>query len=619
MTSFDFMRRLRTLAMLLVVTACGGGGGGPSTPPPPSPPSLPSPPPSPPPVQATAPSITAAPAALSVDDGAAASFSVTAQGTGPLSYQWSRNGAAIAGATSATLLLPAVQLADQGAQFSVVVSNAAGSVTSVAATLSVRAIAITLQADLAPLTPAEAGSSRSFSIEARGSQPLSIQWLRDGAPIAGATSATYTTAALHYGDDGTRITAHVSNAAGTVLSQASRIAIAVKTAQPIATCQEITQPGVYTLTRDVAATSNDGKPCIDIHDTHDVLLDCADHEIANTLQLYVHALHITNAERIALRRCRIRADWNELSKLRDVSITDNVIKAGDPSKPSIVNVRHAERLRFDNNQLAGSYQQIYTTDSTLSNNQVKTVPNEVVPALLILNYGSGNRVLGNQLDGSWNPANTSWNGADDGILLGDELAAVVKNNQIRDVWDCGIEWVGTVKNAVIQGNRITHAAYCGIGGWYFSSVRDSQFLDNVVERTNQLFSIFRAYCLRPVAFDDDKLMPADDGIRFENNRFENNSLKVDANTPLTMASYFNFDFPFGEQSACTKTLGDKLPQPADLHLGNNVFKNNDFGVQQQSPYFSQSLKGAIVDGGGNVCTATTDAAYPLKCNPPPKP
>lgn len=98
----------------------------------------PSPTPAPPPPP-TAPSITTQPAAQSVTEPATATFTVAASGTAPLAYQWRKDGTNIAGATSASYTTPATTTADSGAAYTVVVSNAAGSVTSAAATLTVAA------------------------------------------------------------------------------------------------------------------------------------------------------------------------------------------------------------------------------------------------------------------------------------------------------------------------------------------------------------------------------------------------------------------------------------------------------------------------------------------------
>jgi hypothetical protein len=87
----------------------------------------------------TAPSITTQPASQSVTAGQTASFSVTSSGAAPLNYQWSKNGAAITGATSASYTTPATATSDSGSQFTVVISNSAGNVTSNAATLTVSA------------------------------------------------------------------------------------------------------------------------------------------------------------------------------------------------------------------------------------------------------------------------------------------------------------------------------------------------------------------------------------------------------------------------------------------------------------------------------------------------
>ncbi len=73
--------------------------------------------------------------------GETATFSTTATGTGPLTYQWERNGAAIGNATASSYTTPPVIAADDGAKFRVVVSNSAGKATSNAATLSVTNVA----------------------------------------------------------------------------------------------------------------------------------------------------------------------------------------------------------------------------------------------------------------------------------------------------------------------------------------------------------------------------------------------------------------------------------------------------------------------------------------------
>jgi hypothetical protein len=84
----------------------------------------------------TAPAITSQPASQTVTAGSSATFTVTASGTAPLSYQWRFNGTAISGATSSSYTVSNAQSANAG-NYSVVVSNSAGSVTSNNATLTV--------------------------------------------------------------------------------------------------------------------------------------------------------------------------------------------------------------------------------------------------------------------------------------------------------------------------------------------------------------------------------------------------------------------------------------------------------------------------------------------------
>jgi Glucose / Sorbosone dehydrogenase/Immunoglobulin domain len=83
------------------------------------------------------PFITSPPVSQTVSVGESATFTVTASGGQPLSYQWQKNGQAIPGATTPNLTINAVTVDDNGAQITVIVSNTFGTVVSAAATLTV--------------------------------------------------------------------------------------------------------------------------------------------------------------------------------------------------------------------------------------------------------------------------------------------------------------------------------------------------------------------------------------------------------------------------------------------------------------------------------------------------
>jgi len=84
----------------------------------------------------TKPVITSQPTNQTVTVGGTATFSVTATGTTPLSYQWSLNTTNITGATNTTLTLNSVQITDAGV-YMVTVTNPYGSATSSNAVLKV--------------------------------------------------------------------------------------------------------------------------------------------------------------------------------------------------------------------------------------------------------------------------------------------------------------------------------------------------------------------------------------------------------------------------------------------------------------------------------------------------
>src|SRR2546430_8246985 len=200
---------------------------------------------------AVGPAITAQPANQTVTTGQTATFAVVAGGTAPLSYQWQKNGASIAGATAANYTTPATTTADSGSTFAVVVSNSAGTVTSAAATLTVSAAAVAPTITTQPANQtATTGQTATFAVVAGGTAPLSYQWQKNGASIAGATAASYTTPVTTTADSGSTFAVVVTNTAGTVTNAAATLTVSAAAGAPTIT----TQPANQTVTTGQTAT-----------------------------------------------------------------------------------------------------------------------------------------------------------------------------------------------------------------------------------------------------------------------------------------------------------------------------------------------------------------------------
>jgi hypothetical protein len=82
-----------------------------------------------------APFIDTQPISQVVFAGEPATFNVSASGIGPLSYQWCKDGSALVGATTSSLSLTNIQT-EQTGNYTVVITNSAGSATSSVASLS---------------------------------------------------------------------------------------------------------------------------------------------------------------------------------------------------------------------------------------------------------------------------------------------------------------------------------------------------------------------------------------------------------------------------------------------------------------------------------------------------
>jgi hypothetical protein len=205
---------------------------------------------------AVAPSIVTQPVSVTANVGSSATLAVGVDGTGPLAFQWRRNGVNLAGATSAVLTFNSVALPNAGT-FSVVVTNSAGSVTSSNAVLDVTAesaaAAPTITSQPSTLIVPFRGSG-VLAVGATGSGTLSYQWSKDGAELPGATLPVLDFRIVADADVG-RYTVTVSNSIGSVVSRAADI---ILLGAPVITQQptDVTALEGTTATFFVAASSS---------------------------------------------------------------------------------------------------------------------------------------------------------------------------------------------------------------------------------------------------------------------------------------------------------------------------------------------------------------------------
>ncbi|MFN7139846.1 MAG: hypothetical protein ACK4UN_10955, partial [Limisphaerales bacterium] len=132
------------------------------------------------------PQITLQPLSVQSCPGSNVVLSVLGNGTAPLSYQWSKDGEVLLGATSNQVVIANVSGANIG-DYTATISNACGVVVSAVATISL--------AQTTVATPLEnitncVGGTASFSTVASGSGPVSYAWYKDGAILTGQTNNT---------------------------------------------------------------------------------------------------------------------------------------------------------------------------------------------------------------------------------------------------------------------------------------------------------------------------------------------------------------------------------------------------------------------------------------------
>ena len=182
------------------------------------------------------PAIVTSPSARTVSAGSTATFAVVASGSPTLTYQWRKAGVALTGNTSATtaaLTLTNAQATD-ATNYDVVITNSVGSVTSVAAALTVTPAAPSVTS--VPTTQTSApGATATLTVVASGTAPLTYQWRKAGVALTGNTSATTATLSIPGATtaDSGSYDVVITNALGSTTSAAITLNITVIPPDPV--------------------------------------------------------------------------------------------------------------------------------------------------------------------------------------------------------------------------------------------------------------------------------------------------------------------------------------------------------------------------------------------------
>jgi len=170
---------------------------------------------------AALPMILAHPATQAVPVGGSAAFNVTLCEVPADSYQWLRDGVAIEGANQPTLGLTNVQTTDSGL-YSVVLSNAAGVLTSRVAALIVQTPPIIVTQPQSQT--AVAFTTVAFGVDVSGVPPYHYQWRFNGVGLPGATNATLVLSNVQSAQAG-NYQVEVSNTAGAATSAVATLVV----------------------------------------------------------------------------------------------------------------------------------------------------------------------------------------------------------------------------------------------------------------------------------------------------------------------------------------------------------------------------------------------------------
>jgi hypothetical protein len=396
---------------------------------------------------------------------------------------------------------------------------------------------------------------------------------------------------------------------------------------PVAACGDIVTSGNYELTVDLVGAAP-AAYCLSIHDTSNVTLHCNGHNLSDAADYSSLALDVRNVHGFTLEDCLVTTDnWN-ITDSSDVHILDSHITALPLIKTQAsIWILRTPGVIFQFNTVSDvALEMIGDDDALVADNQMRVTRGAAsrLPFQIGSQYGANVQILRNEIDGGWDGVTlygSLQNELDDAIVLKDANNALVQNNYLKNCFDAGVEWAGNLQNSVIANNVIVNVGYTAIGGWYWGSVSNVQFLQNLADRPASLFTALHQFGLRPADFDSYNVpsLPADTGVYFRHNLFDGNVMRDQRTTTFTGGNAGNSAYMpvydhMGYGGGVSTLPGEVEPTDSQFDVTDNVFVRNDFG-HSYAVFFGARpvVPGVVIDGGQNRCVASPGAGFPLAC------
>lgn len=170
------------------------------------------------------PSIVSQPSEITITEGEILNLSVQVRGTQPFTFQWSKDGEDIDGATNSSYIIPVATIEDSG-DYVLTITNDCGEITSETVVIVVE------EACTLPIITADpidqdlnTGDTLTLTVSVTGDGPFTYQWKKEGFNILGETASTLTILDTTSANDGF-YSVTVTNDCGSVTSTGAVVTV----------------------------------------------------------------------------------------------------------------------------------------------------------------------------------------------------------------------------------------------------------------------------------------------------------------------------------------------------------------------------------------------------------